>query len=121
MNKVDFKPKRKTPARTERQCGACALRQGPNKELCPAFGKTCYKCNGKNHFAVKRKLSRKKRVQTVTTQQYDRENDSSSGSDYGQIDSITIKEKVNAVSKEMIKAEIMMKVKPIAFQFDSGA
>ena len=52
---------------------------------------------------MKCKLSRKKRVQTVTTQQYDRENDSSSGSDYGQIDSVTIKEKVNAVSQEMIK------------------
>ena len=49
MNKVDFKPKRKTPARTERECSAYALRHGPNKELCPAFGKTCYKCNGKNH------------------------------------------------------------------------
>ena len=70
---------------------------------------------------MKCKLSRKKTVQTVTTQQYDRENDSSSGSDYGQIDSITIKEKVNAVSQEMIKAEMMVKGKPIAFQLDSGA
>ena len=76
---------------------------------------------GKNHFAVKCKLSRKKRVQIVTTQQYDRENDSSSGSDYGQVDSVTIKEKVNAVSQEMIKAEMMVKGKPIAFQLDSGA
>ena len=121
MNKVDFKPKRKTPAQTERECSACARRHGPNKELCPAFGKTCYKCNGKNHFAVKCKLSRKKRVQTVTTQQYDRENNSSSGSDYGLVDSVTIKEKVNAVSQEMIKAEMMVKGKPIAFQLDSGA
>ena len=70
---------------------------------------------------MKCKLSRKKRVQTVTTQQYDRENDSSSGSDYGQIDSVIIKEKVNAVSQEMIKAEMMMKGKPIAFQLDSEA
>ena len=65
---------------------------------------------------MKCKLSRKKRVQTVTTQQYDCENDSSSGSD-----SVTIKEKVNAVSQEMIKAEMMVKRKPIAFQLDSGA
>ena len=49
VNKVDFKHKRKTPARTERECSACAcaLRHGPNKELCPAFGKTYYRCNGK--------------------------------------------------------------------------
>ena len=60
-------------------------------------------------------------MQTVTTQQYDRENNSSSGSDYGQVDSVTIKEKVNAVSQEMIKAEMMVKGKPIAFQLDSGA
>ena len=70
---------------------------------------------------MKCKLSRKKRVQTVTTQQYDRENDSSSGSDYGQVDSITIKEKVNAVSQEMIKEKMMVKAKPIDFQLDSGA
>ena len=59
-------------------------------------------------------------MQTVTTQ-HDHENDSSSGSDYGQVDSITIKEKVNAVSQEMIKAEMMVKGKPIDFQLDSGA
>ena len=105
VNKVDFKPKRKTLAQTKREYSTCALRHGPNKELCPAFGKTCYKCNGKNHFAMKCKLSRKKRVQTVTTQQYDRENNSSSGSDYGQVDSVTM---VNAVSQEMIKAEMMV-------------
>ena len=70
---------------------------------------------------MKCKLSRKKRVQTVTTQQYDRENHSSSGSDYGQVDSVTIKEKVHAVSQEMIKAEMMVKGKPITFQLDSGA
>ena len=102
VNKVDLKPKRKTPAQTERErerererehrhklrqrerereCSACAPRHGPNKELCPAFGKTC---NGKKHFDVKCKLSRKKRVQTITTQQYERENDISSVSDYGQ-------------------------------------
>ena len=66
-------------------------------------------------------IKKKKRVQTVTTQQYDRENDSSSGSDYEQVDSVTIKETVNAVSQVMIKAEKMVKGKPIAFQLDSGA
>ena len=121
VKKVDFKPKRKTSAQTERECSACARRNGLNKELCPAFGKTCYKYNGKNHLAVKCKLSRKKRVQTVTTQQYDRENGSRSASDYGQVDSVTIKEKVHAVSQEMIKAKMMVKGKPIAFQLGSGA
>ena len=37
------------------------------------------------------------------------------------MDSVTIKEKVNAVSQEMMKAEMMMKGKPISFQLDSGA
>ena len=45
----------------------------------------------------------------------------SSGSDYGQVDSVTIKEKVNAVSQAMIKAEMMVNGKPIAFQLDSEA
>ena len=84
------------------------------KKLSPAFGKTCFKCNGKNHFAVKCKLSSKKKVQTVETQQYGGDNDSSSVSDYGHVDDVTIKEKVNVVRQEVIKAEMIVKGRPIS-------
>ena len=62
VKRIDFKPKRKPSAQTDRVCRACALRHEPSKKLCPAFRKTCFKCNGKNHFAVKCKSSSKKRV-----------------------------------------------------------
>ena len=35
------------------ECKFCGRRHELKKECCPAFGKTCSKCQGKNHFAVK--------------------------------------------------------------------
>ena len=37
----------------ERDCKYCGRRHAMKKELCPAWGKTCSKCTGKNHFAIK--------------------------------------------------------------------
>lgn len=69
---------------------------------------------------MKRKSSRKKNFRAIKTHQCG--SDSSSNiSEYGHIDSIKIREKVNAVSQEIIKAEMIVKGKPIAFQLDSGA
>ena len=36
-----------------RECWSCWYRHEHKKELCPAFGKTCNKCNKRNHFAAK--------------------------------------------------------------------
>lgn len=36
-----------------RECWNCGYRHEHKKETCPAFGKTCNKCNKKNHFAAK--------------------------------------------------------------------
>ena len=57
----------KTSVQTDRVCRGCALWHESSKKLCPAFGKTCFKCNGKNHLSVKCKLSSKKKVLTVET------------------------------------------------------
>ena len=46
VNRVDFKPKRKTPAQTERECRACARRHGRIKTYVLHLARR-YKCNGK--------------------------------------------------------------------------
>ena len=70
---------------------------------------------------MKCKLSSKKKVQTVETPQYDGDNDNSSDSDYEHVDGMTVKEKMNAVRQKMIKTQMIVKGRPIAFQLGSGA
>jgi len=38
---------------TYRECWNCGYRHERKKEACPALGKTCNKCNKRNHFAAK--------------------------------------------------------------------
>ena len=55
-----------TPAEPEkpvyRECWNCGYRHGHKKELCPAFGKHCNKCNRRNHFAAKCRSKKATRV-----------------------------------------------------------
>ena len=44
--------KRRTDSKSY-DCKFCGRQHELRKELCPAFGKTCSKCKGKNHFAAK--------------------------------------------------------------------
>ena len=37
---------------TKRKCLSCTQVHLMKKELCPAWGKTCMACGGKNHFQV---------------------------------------------------------------------
>ena len=53
---------------SERTCHFCGKNHVLKKELCPAYGKTCNACKGKNHFA-KSKYCRKKNVRVVTDKQ----------------------------------------------------
>ena len=59
-NTVNFVKSGKEPPRRVdsgkpiyRECWSCGYRHEHKKELCPAFGKTCNKCNKRNHFAAK--------------------------------------------------------------------
>ncbi|XP_076830306.1 uncharacterized protein LOC143476162 isoform X2 [Brachyhypopomus gauderio] len=49
------------PGQESRNCGRCGMQHAPKQ--CPAFGKKCRKCGGKNHFA--RNCFSKKKVQLV--------------------------------------------------------
>ena len=44
---------KKVDADTVTDCRFCGLRHKKVKSLCPAYGKTCSKCGGRNHFRVK--------------------------------------------------------------------
>ena len=57
--------------RSGRECWNCGRKHEFNKkELCPAYGKTCYKCRKPNHFAVKcRSRQTLKEVKTLDEQE----------------------------------------------------
>lgn len=103
-------------------CKFCNTRHRMQRELCPAYGKICSKCKGKDHFAVKCIASRR-RVQAVLMSQ-DRNDELSSGSDYEIVDSVSSTgdiENVCGVANKLIKAEMLVDKKPVTFQLDSGA
>ena len=59
-NTVNFVKSGKEPLRRVdsgkpiyRECWNCGYQHEHKKELCPAFGKTCNKCNKRNRFAAK--------------------------------------------------------------------
>ena len=58
-----------TPARTTHDCPNCGRKHdSQRREMCPAFGKTCRRCNKRNHFAVKcRSRGRNQRALVVDT------------------------------------------------------
>ena len=37
----------------KRECRYCGTRHAPNKEMCPAYGKTCNNCGAKDNFERK--------------------------------------------------------------------
>ena len=47
------------PSSTTKECIFCGRKHEFKKERCPAFGKTCANCHGKNHFAVKCRKAKK--------------------------------------------------------------
>jgi hypothetical protein len=48
----------------EKECRFCGKRHEFRKDKCPAYGQTCEKCKGKNHFANKC-IATRKRINAV--------------------------------------------------------
>lgn len=101
----------------DKQCKFCGQLHAMRKELCPAWGKTCNRCKGKNHFAIRCKTSNK-RVCAIAaaTQESD---------EYEEIDCVSTQTsetiQVNTVSTHLIHAIMRVNLKPVRFQLDSGA
>ena len=118
VHKVSTRGGRKTHKQAgSTNCKFCSTSHPMKRELCPAFGKTCRKCKGKNHFAEKCRAS-KRRINAVQNDDGGvNETNNSSLSDYESVATIA----VNSVAEKSICAEMIVKGKPVIFQLDTGA
>ena len=95
------------------RCKFCGGKHILKKELCPAYGKECRKCKGKNHFAhcCKAKQSAKKvKALDETT------------STSSETESVSVIEETNSLSTNKgVYAEMLVDNKSVKFQIDSGA
>ena len=124
VNKVKIKQKSRSPMKREgnrkentevkrtSECKFCGYTHVLEKTKCPAWGKTCKSCSGRNHFA--KKCNKSQKTPTV------REIDKSSDSDQSEWVSTV---KINAVStnEKEAHAEMIVCGKPVNFQLDCGA
>ena len=109
--KEDKKFQKPETKQKEISCKFCGYLYVPEKLKCPAWGKSCSLCKGRNHFAKKCYKSSKVRVL--------QESDSFSDSDVEWINVIQINS-VDTNDKE-VHAEMLIDKKPVKFQLDYGA
>ena len=106
--------------RAKRKCLFCTQVHLMRKELCPAWGKTCTACGGKNHFQA----SSKCKHHSVHAVGEDYSTDSSESSSET-ISGITTDQDhlVNAVqsSNQLIFCEMEVNKKPVKLQIDCGS
>ena len=96
-------------------CKFCGLTHDNDRNKCPAWGKTCSKCHGANHFAKKCR-SRSRKVHGVQD-----ESDSESEEEIELIGNIRCINEVHDSESSEIYAEMRIDKKPVRFQLDSGA
>ena len=88
-------------------CKFCGYDHPLVKKKCPAWGKTCRRCNGKNHFAKK---CNKKNVPVYNIESED------------ELEEISVV-RIQAVKQRAVFAEMLVnkQQRPIRFQIDCGA
>ena len=111
------KGKMRGQPRKQAKCRFCGKTHEMTKESCPAWGKLCSKCNGRNHFAIV--CQNKGRVHVVNAERQD-------DNAYELLNGVTTvnnvkPEKAESPSKPLIFAEMCIDGKRIKFQVDSGA
>ena len=104
--------------RVTKTCHFCGNKHEMNKKKCPAWGKQCQKCNGRNHFASVCKKDR--RINHIV------EDETDTDSDVEFITSICLeKEYISQVSDneypKEIYAEMIINGSSLSFQVDCGA
>ncbi|KAK9737218.1 hypothetical protein QE152_g10937 [Popillia japonica] len=109
--------------RKENQCSYCGYKHIKGK--CPAYGKKCSECQGKNHFAAvcKRKKKIKKNVNEIQQEEEDEEKSSEEEEVY--IDNVEMKI-VGSLNKaraaELMWSEtINVEGQEVLFKLDTGA
>ena len=111
------KGKMRGQQRKQVKCRFCGKTHEMTKESCPAWGKLCSKCNGRNHFAIV--CQNKGRVHVVDAERHD-------DNAYELLNGVTTvnnvkPEKAESPSKPLIFAEMCIDGKRVKFQVDSGA
>ena len=109
---------RDNTTRVTKTCHFCGNKHEMNKKKCPAWGKQCQKCNGRNHFASVCKKDR--RINHVV------EDETDTDSDVEFITSICLEEEyISQVSDNEypreIYAEMIINGSSLSFQVDCGA
>ena len=106
------------PPTVSKKCLFCTQVHVMKKELCPAWGKSCTSCGGKNHFSA----SRKCKGRSVHGVKDDYASDSSDSST-GTISAITAElgHNVNSVQHQLIYCEMEINHQPVKLQVDCGA
>ena len=116
---------------TKISCKFCAGRHPQRKESCPAWGKECLKCGGKNHFVrACRKTGGGQRVKVYRTaeeESRERESDTETsdieylGSVAVYAGNICVVEPSDEIYPREIYPEMLIDDKPVEFQVDCGA
>jgi transposase InsO family protein len=104
---------------TEKQCKFCGRVHLMKKEMCPAWGKTCDTCNGKNHFASKcpttsenkRKRERSGKVHGVAEVD----------DDDSEVEWLYAVEPEGADKSKQLKCKLIVGGQCVTFQIDTGA
>ncbi|GFO39028.1 Gag-Pol protein [Plakobranchus ocellatus] len=89
------------------RCKYCGRQHEMLKSKCPAFGKECGKCHGRNHFASMCKTSRKANVNNLES--------SDSESEPAWVNT------VHDRRAKLVRCKLIVKRTPVAFLIDSGA
>lgn len=74
MGKDQHKDQKETAGRSEccLQCKFCGKVHTMRKEECPAWGKTCMSCGGRNNFAAVCGLPKQPKQQVKVVQKYEK-------------------------------------------------
>jgi hypothetical protein len=98
-----------------KSCHYCGNSHIPKKEMCPAYGKTCMKCKGRNHFAVVCTRPAVNKMNNVDMQDSDSDSDAE-GYMFGVSDNNDSKSTTSSVQATMVIGG-----KDVCFLLDSGA
>ena len=115
---------------TMRDCKYCGWRHERKKEECPAFGKTCHSCGGKDHFSnvcqqqiqSGNKASSRSNLQQNKLRVHELHEDAPTSSE-DELWALSFVEEVHSVSdkKKRIYAAMEIGKKTVEMQIDTGA
>ena len=107
--------KLKTESRPDtmlKECKFCGTRHRLKKEECPAYGKTCFRCSGRNHFGRKCTTGNKDMKREVNQVEPVQENSPKDKEDW-----------INSIDQHSkdVKCTMIVQGQEVTFQIDTGS